>query len=100
MPFIKGKSGNPKGRPLGAGDKKYQKVKDTIRESLAEVHEDTILEKLMLIENPKDFIMCYCKLAEYVEPKMRSVEIPQVEEVSNPVIDVIKEIMQNKEDTL
>ena len=87
---------NRGGRPAGSKNKVKHKVKDVIAAALEEIGEDTVIRKLMEIEDPKDFIGAYTKLAEFVEPKMRSVDMPQVEKLSNPVIDLIKEVYDEK----
>ncbi len=74
MGFEKGKSGNPKGKPVGTTSKVTADVRDTIKAALAGVDADTLGKKLKELDG-KDYIDAYTKLAEYVTPKLARTQL-------------------------
>jgi hypothetical protein len=75
MPFKKGKSGNVSGRPIGAKDKTQQEIKDafkTLIESNLEKTESWLSE--VAVKDPARALELLLKLAEFVIPKLKSVE--------------------------
>lgn len=74
MPFEKGISGNPKGRPTGAKGKVSQAVKLAISETL-ESRSSQIAKKLDAITDPVKWLECYAKFAVFIIPKHEKLEI-------------------------
>ncbi len=88
MPFDKGKTGNPNGRPKGAQNKANSQLRDTIGafldENFEKVKED--FEKLP----PRDRTRLYCDLLQYSVPKLQSVSLtPNFEDLSDEQLDYI-----------
>jgi len=75
MPFKKGRSGNPKGRPPGTKDKAGKELRDRVR-VLLENQFDRIVEDLESLE-PRDRVNAWLKLLEYSIPKLQRSEIIQ-----------------------
>ena len=68
MPFKKGTSGNPLGRPVGSGNNELRKI---INES---IDPNKIREMLNKIENPVDYINAITKLLPYAIGKKKTIE--------------------------
>ena len=77
MPFKKGKSGNPLGRPVGSGNNELRKI---INES---IDPNKIREMLNKIENPVEYINAITKLLPYAIGKKKTIEdIEETEPIS------------------
>ena len=77
MPFKKGTSGNPLGRPVGSGNNELRKI---INES---IDPNKIKEMLDKIEDPIDYINAITKLLPYAIGKKKTIEdIEETEPIS------------------
>ena len=77
MPFKKGTSGNPLGRPVGSGNNELRKI---INES---IDPNKIREMLDKIENPVEYINAITKLLPYAIGKKKTIEdIEETEPIS------------------
>ena len=77
MPFKKGTSGNPLGRPKGSGNNELRKI---INES---IDPNKIREMLNKIEDPIDYINAIKKLLPYAIGKKKMVEdVQEIEPIS------------------
>ena len=77
MPFKKGISGNPLGRPKGSGNNELRKI---INES---IDPNKIREMLNKIENPVEYINAITKLLPYAIGKKKTIEdIEETEPIS------------------
>ena len=81
MPFIKGTSGNPLGRPKGSGNNELRKI---INES---IDPNKIKEMLNKIENPIDYINAITKLLPFIIGKKKAHEEVEEMEPVNIVIN-------------
>ena len=71
MPFKKGESGNPIGRPLGSVSKTTQLIREQISQA---IDGNKIMEMLNKIENPTEYINAVSKLMPYVIGKKKAYE--------------------------
>ena len=82
MPFKKGTSGNPLGRPVGSGNNELRKI---INES---IDPNKIREMLNKIENPVEYINAITKLLPYAIGKKKMIEDVQEIEPINILINI------------
>jgi hypothetical protein len=77
MPFKKGTSGNPLGRPVGSGNNELRKI---INES---IDPEKIREMLNKIEDPIEYINAITKLLPYAIGKKKTIEdVQEIEPIS------------------
>jgi len=72
MPFEKGVSGNPNGRPKGSIDRSSQLLKECIKKFLLDQFEKIKKDFDLLL--PKDRVKLYIDLLAYTVPKVQSIE--------------------------
>ena len=82
MPFKKGTSGNPLGRPVGSGNNELRKI---INESIVP---NKIREMLDQIEDPVDYINAITKLLPYAIGKKKTIEDVQETEPISIVVNI------------
>ena len=82
MPFKKGTSGNPLGRPVGSGNNELRKI---INES---IDPNKIREMLEKIENPVEYINAITKLLPYAIGKKKTIEDTEDSEPINILINI------------
>ena len=82
MPFKKGTSGNPLGRPVGSGNNELRKI---INES---IDPNKIREMLNKIEDPIDYINAITKLLPYAIGKKKTIEDTEDSEPINILINI------------
>jgi len=82
MPFKKGTSGNPLGRPVGSGNNELRKI---INES---IDPNKIREMLNKIENPVEYINAITKLLPYAIGKKKTIEETEDSEPINILINI------------
>ncbi|MBC6991674.1 hypothetical protein [Hymenobacter sp. BT491] len=86
MPYPKGISGNPWGRPKGAANKATKRVRKVIGQVLAGVTAESLAQKLEALQG-KEYLDAYIKLAEFVTPKLQ--RMAPAEENMGPIdVDV------------
>ena len=81
MPFIKGKSGNPSGRPKGSLNRVTQEVKNVLECALA--REIELLPDHLSELSAKDRINALSKLLPYAMPRADDLAQPEKDEKSN-----------------
>ena len=82
MPFKKGTSGNPLGRPVGSGN---NEIRNIINES---IDPNKIREMLDKIEDPIDYINAITKLLPYAIGKKKTIEDTEDSEPINILINI------------
>ena len=70
MPFKKGESGNPVGRPKGSLNKVTQEIREQITQA---IDTNKICEMLNQITNPTEYINAITKLLPYIVAKKRPI---------------------------
>ena len=82
MPFKKGTSGNPLGRPIGSGNNELRNI---INES---IDPNKIREMLDKIENPVEYINAITKLLPYAIGKRKTIEDTEETEPISILINI------------
>ena len=82
MPFKKGTSGNPLGRPVGSGNNELRNI---INES---IDPNKIREMLDKIENPVEYINAITKLLPYAIGKKKTIEDTEDSEPISILINI------------
>ena len=82
MPFKKGTSGNPLGRPVGSGNNELRKI---INES---IDPNKIREMLNKIEDPVEYINAITKLLPYAIGKKKTIEDTEETEPISILINI------------
>ena len=82
MPFKKGTSGNPVGRPKGSGNNELRNI---INES---IDPEKIRDMLSKIEDPIDYINVITKLLPYAIGKKKTIEDTEETEPINILINI------------
>ena len=86
MAFRKGISGNPKGRPAGAKDKKSEKLREWLTD-IVKKHRDTIAEDLDAVD-PATRLNFLAKVLPYIIPRLNAVTIAP--EASNEPLVIVE----------
>ena len=82
MPFKKGTSGNPLGRPVGSGNNELRNI---INES---IDPNKIREMLNKIEDPVEYINAITNLLPYAIGKKKTIEDTEDSEPINILINI------------
>lgn len=73
MPFEKGISGNPEGRPKGVMNKTGSQLRETITAFLENNFEKVVIDFEGL--KPKDRVKVYCDLLQYGLPRLQAIQL-------------------------
>lgn len=84
MPFTKGNSGNPNGRPKGAVNNTTKEVREVLSTF---VEPNKLKEVLEQINDPVDYINAISKLLPYCLPKMKAID-NKIEEKEQIIVNV------------
>lgn len=90
MTFVKGVSGNPKGKPIGTKSRTTKELRARLQ-SIIDNNLDSIEEDLQALE-PKERIQCLEKLIRYVLPTMQSMEFRGELESKTPIQDLVEKM--------
>jgi hypothetical protein len=86
MPFKKGNSGNPEGRPKGAGNKTSSQLRDLIIDFLENNFKKVVNDFDEL--KPKDRVKLYCDLLQYGLPRLQGVQLEtEFDRLTNQQLD-------------
>jgi hypothetical protein len=97
MPFEKGNSGNPDGRPNGTNNKLTKQLRETINDFL-ETNFETVINDFEKL-TPKERLKFYCELLQYGLPKLQAVQMEtDFENLSDEQLNfIINELMKKNE---
>jgi hypothetical protein len=97
MPFEKGKSGNPGGRPKGAKDKATRELRDWVQRFLERKTYD--LEKSWKELKPEQKFALFEKLLAYTLPKPQTIDLNiDLERLSEEQLDqIINKLINSNE---
>jgi hypothetical protein len=88
MPFEKGQSGNPDGRPKGSGNKESQKVKAIISEMLTDSTNVEKVKKEFAALSGRDLVKAYQDFMPYIVPKLSNTSLDiDIEKLSDEQLD-------------
>lgn len=94
MPFSKGQSGNPEGRPPGIKNRINQEIRQRINDFLDE-NFDTIKEDLKELE-PRERVRFYIELLQFGLPKLKAIELSNdPDAISEDDLDIVLSILEN-----
>ncbi len=99
MPFIKGNSGNPNGRPIGSTNKASGQLRQAINDFL-EMNFNKIQKDILTLQ-PKERVKAYTDLLQYGLPKLRATSLGfDFESMSEDQLDyIIDQLKQSADDT-
>jgi len=98
MPFEKGESGNPSGRPKGAMNATAKLLRQMISDFLVENFEE--VTKSFKELPPKEKVKTFCKLLTFAVPKLKASDELLLERLSDQELDELLkklEYMANKQ---
>ena len=84
MPFTKGNSGNPLGRPKGSLNNSTKEFRELLSHS---IDSNKIMEMLSRIEEPTDYINAVSKLLPYCLPKVKPIDT-EIQDIEPVVINL------------
>ena len=84
MPFSKGNSGNPLGRPKGSLNSSTKEFREVLSHS---IDSNKIMEMLNKIEDPMGYINAVSKLLPYCLPKVKPIDV-ELNEAKPIVINI------------
>ena len=84
MPFTKGNSGNPLGRPKGSLNSSTKEFRELLSHS---IDSNKIMEMLNKIEEPVDYINAVSKLLPYCLPKVKPID-SEIQDIEPVVINI------------
>ena len=84
MPFSKGNSGNPLGRPKGSLNSSTKEFRELLSHS---IDSNKIIEMLNKIEEPVDYINAVSKLLPYCLPKVKPIDT-EIQDIEPVVINI------------
>ena len=84
MPFSKGNSGNPLGRPKGSLNSSTKEFRELLSHS---IDSNKIMEMLNKIEEPVDYINAVSKLLPYCLPKVKPID-SEIQDIEPVVINI------------
>lgn len=94
MPFKKGESGNPEGKPPGTKNKINQEIRQRIANFLDE-NFDKVKEDLEELE-PRDRVRFYIELLQFGLPKLKAIELSNdPNSISDEDLNLILKILRD-----
>lgn len=93
MPFEKGESGNPAGRPKGSFNKTTKELRQMISDFLMENFEE--VQQTFKELPPKEKVKLYCDLLSFALPRLRPVDETVLERLSDQELDELFEKLKD-----
>lgn len=94
MPFKKGESGNPKGKPPGTKNKVNREIRQRINDFLDDNFE-TIEDDLKAIE-PRERVRFYIELLQFGLPKLKAIELSNdPDAISEDDLNIVLSILEH-----
>ena len=84
--FKEGESGNPSGRPAGSENKVSTEVRDALKR-FVESKADELPTWFDELSSPKDKIMAFEKLLQYVIPRQKEVDLVETDAIRKTFVE-------------
>lgn len=93
MPYVKGKSGNPAGRPKGSRNRSTTAMQEALAKLVdANLENLTVWLNRIAVDDPKGAFQCMLSLIEFHMPKMSRITLPEESKDLPPEKDAMEQV--------